>query len=137
MPVFLECQRCTACCRWPGQVRLTDGEITGIAAHLGMEEAAFINRHTRLDSDRRGLALLDKPSGECSFLDGELCSIQPVKPRQCRDFPNLWTHPGSEKSCRAIPVRVGEAEYRRLVSQATGRSLPDDFPIPQHAHDQP
>ncbi|NJM55265.1 MAG: hypothetical protein HC841_04560 [Verrucomicrobiae bacterium] len=23
MPIFHECQRCTACCRWPGQVRLT------------------------------------------------------------------------------------------------------------------
>lgn len=137
MPVFLECQRCTPCCRWPGQVRLTDGEITGIAAHLGMQKADFINRLTRLDSDRRGLALLDKPNGECSFLDGELCSIQPVKLRQCRDFSNLRTHPGSEKSCRAVLVRVGEDEYRRLVSQAPGRSLPDDFPIPQHAHDQP
>ncbi len=137
MPVFLECQRCTACCRWPGQVRITDTEISRIAAHLGMAETSFIDRHTRLTSDRRGLALLDKPNGECAFLDGDLCSVQPVKPQQCRDFPNLWTHPGSEKSCRAIPVRVGEAEYRRLVSQATGRSLPDDFPIPQHAHDQP
>ena len=100
-----------------------------------MTESAFIDRFTRLASDRRGLALLDKPNGECVFLDGDLCSIQPVKPHQCRDFPNLWTYPGSEKSCRAIPVRVGEAEYRRLISKATGRSLPDDFPIPQHAHD--
>ncbi len=110
MPVFLECRRSTACCRWPGQVRPTDGEITGIAAHLGMEESDFISRHNRLDSGRRGLALLDKPNGECSFFDGELCSIQPVKPQQCRDFLNLWTRPGSEKSCRAFPVRGGEAE---------------------------
>lgn len=103
---------------------------------MGIPESDFIDRHTRLTSDRRGLALLDKPNGECAFLDGDLCAIQPVKPQQCRDFPNLWTYPGSEKSCRAIPVRVGEAEYRRLVSQATGRSLPDDFPIPSHAKDQ-
>ena len=94
-----------------------------MAAHLGMQKADFINCHTRLDSDRRGPALLDKPNGECSFLDGELCSIQPVKPRQCRDFPNLRTHPGSEKSCRAVLVRVGEDDYRRLVSQ-----VPRTFP---------
>lgn len=100
-----------------------------------MAEPAFIDRFTRLASDRWGLALLDKPNGGCASLDGQLCSLQPVKPQQCRDFPNLWTYPGSEKSCRAIPVRVGEAQYRRRVSQATGRSLPDDFPIPQHAHD--
>ena len=100
-----------------------------------MAESAFIDRFARLASDRRGLALLDKPNGECAFLDGELCSLQSVKPQKCRDFPNLWTYPGSGKSCRAIPVSVGEAEYRRLISKATGRSLPDDFPIPQHAHD--
>ncbi|MEJ0090969.1 MAG: hypothetical protein WDM80_14655 [Limisphaerales bacterium] len=32
MPIFYECQRCTACCRWPGQVRLADVEITRLAA---------------------------------------------------------------------------------------------------------
>ncbi len=100
-----------------------------------MAKPAFFDRVTRLASEGRGLALLNKPNGECAFLDGELCSLQPVKPQQCRDFPNLWTYPGSEKSCRAIPVRVGETEYRRLVSVTTGRSLPDDFQIPQHAHD--
>jgi hypothetical protein len=44
-----------------------------------------------------------------------------VKPQQCRDFPNLWNFPGSEKDCRAIPRLVSEPEYRRLVALATGR----------------
>ena len=123
MPVFHDCQRCTACCRWPGQVRLSDAEIARLAEFLGLDEHEFIQRHTRLRSDRRGLVLRDKANGECEFLAADgLCSVQAVKPQQCRDFPNLWHYPGAEKFCRAVPREVSEAEYLRLVSQATGRS---------------
>ncbi|MSU59224.1 MAG: YkgJ family cysteine cluster protein [Pedosphaera sp.] len=123
MPIFHECQRCTACCRWPGQVRLTDAEIARLAKFLGLRDGEFIERFTRLRDDRRGLSLVEKPNGECVFLDGNDCSVQSVKPQQCRDFPNLWNFPGFEKTCHAIPRLVGEEEYRRLVAQATGRSL--------------
>ena len=122
MPVFLECQRCTACCRWPGQVRLTDAEITGIAAFRGMAEPDFIQQFTRLTWDRSGLALIEKPNHECVFLDGNDCAIQPVKPQQCRDFPNLWNFSGASQMCQAIPHDVDDAEYIRRVSKATGRS---------------
>lgn len=122
MPVFHDCQRCTACCRWPGQVRLTDAEITRIAGFLQLSEFDFIQRFTRLQPDRRGLALQEKADGGCVLLEGNLCSIQPVKPQQCRDFPNLWKYPGAEKICQAIPREVNEEEYVRLVSAATGRT---------------
>ena len=121
MPVFHECQRCTACCRWPGQVRLTDSEIARMAAFLKIGEVDFIQQFTRLRPDRQGLALNDKPDGECVFLDGEACRVQPVKPQQCRDFPNLWNFPGFETLCHAIPRMVEGAEYRRLIREATGR----------------
>jgi hypothetical protein len=123
MPIFLECQRCTACCRWPGQVRLTDFEITRLAAFKGLNEHDFIQQYTRLTRERRGLALMDKPNGECIFLEGEDCSVQSVKPQQCRDFPNLWNHPGAEKMCQAIPRLVEEAKYVEWVARATGRPV--------------
>jgi Fe-S-cluster containining protein len=115
-PVFLECQRCTACCRWPGQVRLNDAEITRLAAFKVMPERDFIELYTRLRPDRRGLSLLEKPNGECIFLEGENCAVQPVKPQQCREFPNLWNFPGFEKICHAIPREVSEAEYQRRIA---------------------
>lgn len=124
MPIFHECQRCTACCRWPGQVRLTDDEIARMAVHLGLSENEFIQRFTRIRADRRGLALQDKPNGECIFLEDEACAVQPVKPQQCRDFPNLWNFPGFEQVCHAVPKQVGEEEYRQLIRRATGRNLP-------------
>jgi Fe-S-cluster containining protein len=120
MPIFYECQRCTACCRWPGEVGFVEGEIARLAAFKESSEPEFIQKYTRLRKDRTGLALQEKPNGECIFLDGNECSVQPVKPQQCRDFPNLWNFPGFEKQCCAIPKLVGEEEWRRLVKEATG-----------------
>jgi hypothetical protein len=122
MPIFHDCQRCTACCRWPGQVRLTEEEITRLAAFNQLSEPDFIERFTRLTHDRRGLALQEKPSGACVFLVGNDCSVQSVKPQQCRDFPNLWRHPNADQLCRAIPREVSEDEYVRLVAVATQRT---------------
>ena len=121
MPVFLECQRCTACCRWPGQVRLTPGEITRLAAYQGLAEYDFIQKFTRLTSDRSGLALMDRPNGECIFLEAGQCAVQTVKPQQCRDFPNLWNFPGAEASCRALKRDVDDELYVKLVTAATMR----------------
>ena len=121
MPIFHECQRCTACCRWPGEVRLADGEVGRLAAFKGMGEVAFIQRFTRPTKDRYGLSLGEKQNGECVFLGGGDCSVQPVKPQQCRDFPNLWNFPGFEKTCCALPRLVDSAEYVRLVASVTGR----------------
>jgi len=106
MPVHYECVRCTECCRWPGQVKLSGAEIARLAEFLGLSEHDFIQRYTRLRVDRSGLALQDKPGGECIFLEGRDCAVQPVKPQQCRDFPNGWNFPGFEKICHAVPREI-------------------------------
>jgi hypothetical protein len=97
-------------------VRLTDEEIARLAAFKGLAESDFIQQFTRLRWDRGGLALLEKPNGECIFLDGENCSVQEVKPQQCRDFPNLWNFPGFEQTCHAIPRLLGEEEFARRIA---------------------
>ncbi len=103
MPVTYECQRCTACCRWPGLVHVTNAEIDRLAEFLGLPAVDFIQHHTRLATDRRGLSLCETATGACEFLDGNDCRVQAVKPQQCRDFPNGWNFPGWQKECRAIP----------------------------------
>ena len=102
--IHYTCDRCTACCRWPGQVKVSAEEIGRIAAFLGVDEDEFIQHHTRLRTQRDGLALLDKPNGECSFLEGCNCAINEVKPQQCRDFPNKWNFPGWRQVCEAKPL---------------------------------
>jgi len=104
MSLHYQCQRCTACCRWPGFVRITEAEVPLIAAHLGLGEEDFIARFTRLTPQRSGLALLDKPNGECLYLENGGCLLQAVKPAQCIGFPNTWNYPGWQETCKAIPV---------------------------------
>ncbi len=97
-------------------MRLTDEEITRLTEFKGLSEADFIQQFTRLRWDRGGLALQEKPDGGCIFLEDDNCSVQPVKPQQCRDFPNLWNFPGFEKICHAITREVSEVEYQRRIA---------------------
>ena len=105
---YYQCQRCTNCCRWPGDVKVSDAEVAAIAAFRGMETEAFIARYTRLRADRRGLSLTDHPDHSCVFLEGRDCVINDVKPQQCRDFPNKWRFPGWRQVCEAVPVLRAE-----------------------------
>jgi uncharacterized protein len=122
MPIFYECDRCTACCRWPGQVRLSEAEISRLASFLGIAEFDFVQRYTRLTADRKGLALKDKANGECIFLEGSDCVVNAVKPQQCRDFPNLWNFPGFQEVCRAKAVAMDDISYAKAIEKATGRN---------------
>lgn len=107
------CQRCGNCCRWPGDVRVTDEEVTRIAAFLEMDEEAFTASCTRLNANRTGLSIIDKPNGECLFLEGKnLCRIQPVKPTQCSGFPNAWNFPGWRDVCEAVEVPAQSSNRR-------------------------
>lgn len=96
------CARCGNCCRWPGYVKLTDAEIVAIAGHLGISETEFTAQYTMLARNRRFLSLIEKPDGSCVFFEAEPvgCRINPVKPQQCRDFPEKWNFPGWEEQCR-------------------------------------
>ncbi len=99
------CQRCGNCCRWPGFVRIDDGEIEAIAKFLDLVPDEFIERYMDLRPSRAGLMLKSNPDGSCIFLEGvNTCIIQPVKPQQCRDFPNRWRFDGWRDKCEAIEI---------------------------------
>jgi len=101
---YYQCQRCTKCCRWPGDVKVSLEEVDAIAEYLGMPAAEFVEEYTRLRADRRGLSLVSREDHACIFLEGKDCVIQEVKPQQCRDFPNKWRFPGWRQVCEAVPV---------------------------------
>ena len=115
--VHYDCQRCTACCRWPGQVKVGAEEIAAIAEHLGLTEWDFIQQYTRIRPQRDGLALVDKAGGECVFLEGADCRIQGAKPIQCKGFPNTWNFPGWRMSCEAVP------RLKQVSSEASGGGI--------------
>src|SRR5262249_19358640 len=114
MQFELQCQRCAACCRWPGEVRLTNDEVASLAGFLGLEEKDFIETHTRLRQDRKGLALKARPDHSCIFLDGNSCTVQAVKPLQCKEFPNRWVNLLWEK----VPLDVMRRDYPMLFACA-------------------
>ncbi len=98
-PIIHHCQRCGACCRWEGDVCLTDADVVAIADYLQMEETDFINEYCRLRTNRQGLSIIDNEDGACIMLTPTGCRIQPVKPQQCSDFPHRWNFPGWEQRC--------------------------------------
>ena len=85
------CSGCGECCRWTGAVLLEGFDLPRLAAHLGLIEQEFIDRHTRLAPNRRQLALLDQINGSCAFLEGDRCSVYESRPEQCRTFPFAWS----------------------------------------------
>ena len=100
-----ECQRCGNCCRWPGYVRVTAKELEAIASFLDMTAEVLTQSYTALTDDRRSLTLVEQPNGHCIFLDADGdCMIYPVRPKQCRDFPDKWTVPDFENRCSAVKI---------------------------------
>lgn len=100
-PEPIACVRCGACCRQPGDVHLRNDEAEVIAKFLQMTIHDFTAAYTRLCANRSGLILAESTDGACIFLQNNLCRIQSVKPRQCRDYPKTWHIAGEDQFCLA------------------------------------
>lgn len=112
MQFHIPCQRCLVCCRWPGEVRLAEDEISRVASFKGMNDQAFIELHTRLRQDRRGLALKEQADGSCIFLQDDGCAVHAVKPEQCKDFPSRWVN----RLWGKVSLETMKAEYPMLFA---------------------
>ncbi|MCQ2379406.1 MAG: hypothetical protein MJ025_00560 [Victivallaceae bacterium] len=82
---------------------MTAEDVERIGSFLGIGAERFANTMARLSSDRRQLVLDGDEDAPCIFLefDGGVasCAIDPVKPEQCRNFPEKWNYPGWRKEC--------------------------------------
>ena len=99
------CKRCGTCCRWEGAVKVSAAEVDAIAAFLALPVDKFIAEHTRITPDRQHLSLIENSDGACEFLTTDAgtglacCRIDPVKPGQCREFPEKWNFPNWRDLC--------------------------------------
>ena len=137
MAFDLACERCGACCRWPGEVRISPPEIQALAGYLKISEQDFVQAYTRLRKDRRGLALLERDDHSCIFLENNLCLVHAVKPAQCRDFPNrwldhLWGRTSRAQYQRHYPMLLACAAVQRFF-----RNQPPDDQVWHHPKDDP
>lgn len=109
----IPCICCGACCRWEGEVKITDAEVTRIATYLGMTENAFIEEKTQLRADRRGLSVRMLPDGTCIFLTSDnKCSIHDVKPAQCAGYPLKWRNADSAQHCHAVRKLIEQGVFK-------------------------
>jgi hypothetical protein len=100
-PANFACRRCGTCCRWEGEVRISQAEIEKAAATLELAPETFIASFTQVTRDRRGLTLNERPDGACIFYldDPPGCKIYGVRPEQCRNFPLVWNFPDWQTLC--------------------------------------
>lgn len=96
--VRFTCTQCGNCCRTNGKyayVYMNGGEITQAAEHLKMNVREFRKKYI---TKEHGLEFVKDPQKDCHFLTGAgKCSIHPVKPKQCRDWPFWEENLASEK----------------------------------------
>ena len=95
------CQKCGACCTQPGFVYLHEKEVEPLAEYLALSPYDFADKYCIL-MERRYLVLKKNPDETCLFLDAGKCSVYPVRPRQCRDFPLGWKTSKSLAYCLGI-----------------------------------
>jgi Fe-S-cluster containining protein len=81
-----ECRRCGECCRGFGGTYVSEEDMARIAAYIGVDAATFKQRCVQPSGSRWVLA--QAASGFCVFWD-QLCTIHPVKPRMCRQWPYI------------------------------------------------
>jgi hypothetical protein len=84
-PVF-ECTRCGECCRGYGGTYVSEKDILAISAFLKVDAGRFVERFCQISGGRPLLA--QTGDGYCIFWD-QLCTIHPVKPKMCRQWPYL------------------------------------------------
>jgi Fe-S-cluster containining protein len=77
---------CGDCCRGYGGTFVSLEDIQAIAAYLGADADRFVETYCRFSGSRPVLAQAD--NGYCIFWDRK-CTIHPVKPRMCRQWPYL------------------------------------------------
>lgn len=122
------CTQCSHCCTGQeGYVWLSPDDQARIARHLGLSPEAFLKRYARLVG--RLLALVDRPNGDCIFLEDQRCLIHAVKPRQCLTFPFWPRHMETRASfeeVRCPGIGQGPTYTAKEIDRALDRDTPRD-----------
>ncbi len=81
---IFSCQKCGVCCKGYGGTFVTADDIGAISSFLDEDSAVLIDKYCRKSGSNS--VLTQNKDGYCIFWDG-LCTIHPVKPRMCREWP--------------------------------------------------
>jgi Fe-S-cluster containining protein len=115
------CRKCGDCCKGFGGTYLSNADIAKIADFIGICPETFVSTYCRMSGNRPLLA--QKANGYCVFWD-RICTIHPVKPRMCRQWPYIesvlretenWRIMGS--MCPGIQSEAPEEIVRQRVRE--------------------
>ena len=81
---IFKCTKCGDCCKGYGGTYVTAKDIKAIAAYIKTDPESFVDNYCNKSGSR--LVLAQGENGYCIFWDG-LCTIHPVKPYMCRQWP--------------------------------------------------
>lgn len=89
--VCFTCRMCGSCCGGEsGYIWLTDTEKQAIANHLGITKEELEEKYLHNVHEKWSIQELPAEQNyDCVFLKNARCSIYPVRPSQCREFP-FW-----------------------------------------------
>ena len=103
-PIF-SCRQCGDCCKGYGGNYVNRADVEAIAAYVGVDPDRFEKERCTRSADR--LVLVQQANGFCIFWEDGICSIHPVKPRMCREWPfikSVLTDPDNwEKMASVCP----------------------------------
>jgi Fe-S-cluster containining protein len=118
---LFNCQKCGECCKGFGGTYVTPEDIEAIAGFIDIPREQFISKYCTLSGTRQVLGQGD--GGYCIFWDN-LCTIHPVKPRMCRQWPfiksvliDLSNWYVMAESCPGMRINVSEQLIREGVAE--------------------
>ncbi len=83
MKIF-NCKKCGDCCKGYGGTYVTHNDIKAIAKYTETTPDRFVADYCQLSGGK--LLLAQSSNGYCIFWD-KICTIHPVKPRMCGEWP--------------------------------------------------
>jgi len=82
---IFDCQQCGECCKGFGGTYISPEDIQAIADYIKIPSKKFLSQYCRPSGSKTVIA-----QGEddyCIFCKDKICTIHPVKPRMCRQWP--------------------------------------------------
>lgn len=116
---IFSCQKCGVCCKGYGGTFVTADDVGAISSFLNEDPAVLIDKYCRKSGSKS--VLTQNKDGYCIFWDG-LCTIHPVKPRMCREWPFIkgmivdirnWRAAG--ESCQGIRTDLSNETVEEII----------------------
>jgi Fe-S-cluster containining protein len=121
------CRQCGDCCRGFGGTYVSESDIEVIARYVKAAPERFLVRYCQPSGSRWVVG--QGANGYCVFWRDGLCTIHPVKPRMCREWPfirSVARHPENwfsmAASCPGMRTEFSPQQIAQCVERILAAS---------------